>query len=213
MSGSRLVAPPGLGRKPPQVSPKPEAQPAAPPATTGEAAAAAGSPTGGKAPALPTKPPAPTSPTKAEQQAKEKERQAAERKKSRSGKLSRASSIVSQVSARVPRVYPTYIVLKGDDGEELWRSSELLLGENMRAAELLSRDSSQRFSMPQEFADMIQADTHELFVLDTVSGELLQIANLASTNLQSLQRHAVSDGKLTLVISPLEDSEDAFETV
>mmetsp|Transcript_95490 Transcript_95490/g.275715 ORF Transcript_95490/g.275715 Transcript_95490/m.275715 type:complete len:204 (-) Transcript_95490:47-658(-) len=199
-----------VSRKPAQEPPKPEQQPPAQPpplpAVVAEASTSA-SPSHAKAQGLPRmKPPAPLS--KAEQKAREKD--AAHGKlKSKSGRQSRASSVASQV----PRVFPTQIVLKSDTGEELWRSSELFLSENMRAAELLSRDSSQRFNMPQEFADAIQADTHELFVFDSVSGDYLQIANLASTNLQSLQRHAGNDGKLTMVISPLEDSEDAFETM
>mmetsp|Transcript_68823 Transcript_68823/g.150398 ORF Transcript_68823/g.150398 Transcript_68823/m.150398 type:complete len:714 (-) Transcript_68823:41-2182(-) len=116
-------------------------------------------------------------------------------------------------SARVPRVFPTRIVLRGEDGEDIWKSNELLLSENMRAAELLTQDSSQRFNMPQHLADMLQADTHDLFVLDSNTSELLQIANLARTNLQSLQKHCESSGMLTLVICPAEGSEDAFETI
>mmetsp|Transcript_91200 Transcript_91200/g.257130 ORF Transcript_91200/g.257130 Transcript_91200/m.257130 type:complete len:700 (+) Transcript_91200:67-2166(+) len=180
------------------------------------AGASGGTATDGK-PANPTPGPEPSGkkpPTGGGAPSPQQQEPAKQRRSHRvSGAASSNSSRASRASSRVPRVFPTQIVLNDDDGAELWRSGELLLGETMRAAELLTRDSSQRFNMPQQYADALQTDTHELFVLDAPTGELLQIANLASTSLQSLQRHCGAEGKLTLVITPAEDSEDAFETI
>lgn len=140
--------------------------------------------------------------------------QAAAAKQGHRKPRSATSSGSERISPKAPpRVIPTRLLLHDEVGQEIWRSAELLLGENLRAKELLTRDSAPRFNMPQQFADSIVNDTHELFVLDAGSGELLQIADLASTSLRSLHRHCNSEGQLTMVISPAGDSEDAFETV
>lgn len=116
-------------------------------------------------------------------------------------------------SPHPPRVFPTQLVLNSDSGSELWSSPVQLLGEHMRAADLLTRDGLQLFSMPDELAETVCSNTHVLFVMESTTNELLQVANVTGTNLQSLQRHCGSKGKLTIVIAPVEDSEDAFETI
>lgn len=122
-------------------------------------------------------------------------------------------SRASSGACRVPRPFPTRIIVRDDTLTDVWRSPEMMLGEHLRAAELLARDTAQRFGIPQEFADMLQVSTHELFVLDSTSGELLQIPNLATTRLQSLQRFAGPEGNLTIIIQPIEDSENAFDII
>lgn len=128
----------------------------------------------------------------------------------RSPATSRSGSCTSQ--GLVSRgVFRTVLVLYDDAGDVLWRSPTQLLGEHLHAAELLTRETTRLAGMPEDFSERLQADTHVLYVLDDTSGELLQVASLTGTSLQSLQRHCGADGLLTIVIKPVGDSEDDFE--
>lgn len=65
--------------------------------------------------------------------------------------------------------------------------------------------------MPMFLAQTLRVDTHELFVVDDATGELLQVVSSAGTTLGNLLPHGSSDGKLEFVVAPVADSEDAFE--
>merc|ERR1719356_1100111 len=122
-------------------------------------------------------------------------------------------SVRSESSNGTRRVFPTRLVVLADDGQERWRSSLQLLEENVRAVELLAGDRLHRLGMPKEVADSVQQEAHVLNVRDNASGEMLQVADVTGTSMLNLQRHCGSEGELTIFLAPLEDSEDAFETV
>jgi len=104
------------------------------------------------------------------------------------------------------------LVLRGDMGEELWRSAVQSIAENMVAADLLTREGLQSVDMPNHLAEAVSPSSHVLFVVNACN-EPLQVASISGTSLQSLQMHCAPNGPLTMILSPVEDSEDAFETV
>jgi len=121
-------------------------------------------------------------------------------------------SVRSESSNGTRRVFPTRLVVLADDGAERWRSSVQMLAEGVRAVALLAGDGLLRWGMPQEIADAIRQEAYVLNVRDNASGEMLQVADVTGTSMRNLQRHCGSDDELTIFLSPLEDSEDAFET-
>ncbi|CAK0798947.1 unnamed protein product, partial [Prorocentrum cordatum] len=121
-------------------------------------------------------------------------------------------SVRSESDYGARRVFPTRLVVLADDGAERWRSSVQMLAEGVRAVALLAGDGLLRWGMPQEIADAIRQEAYVLNVRDNASGEMLQVADVTGTSMRNLQRHCGSDDELTIFLSPLEDSEDAFET-
>jgi len=93
----------------------------------------------------------------------------------------------------------------------VWSSASQLVNEQLLAADLLQKKELRAIGMPEKMVDTVEPDTHAVSVLDVNCGETLQVANLTRTNLQSLQRHCSKTGELTINITPIEDSEDAFE--
>lgn len=125
-------------------------------------------------------------------------------------KPSRLSTTSSLSSDQVPRVYPTQVILHDDANVELWRSSDLLLGENRKVADFCTPASQILLRMPEPLAKHLRIDTHELFVVESSSGELLQVTS-GGTKLGNLLQYGIAGGKLTFVIAPVADSDDAFE--
>eukprot|EP00929_Paragymnodinium_shiwhaense_P112270 TRINITY_DN8052_c0_g2_i1.p1 TRINITY_DN8052_c0_g2~~TRINITY_DN8052_c0_g2_i1.p1 ORF type:complete len:648 (-),score=155.61 TRINITY_DN8052_c0_g2_i1:280-2223(-) len=113
----------------------------------------------------------------------------------------------------VPRVFPTQVLLLDEEGRELWRSKEEMIDEELQAADLLDSKGKNRLGMPKEFADTISAQTHALSFFDDACQDYLQVANLSRTSLQSLQRPSGASNTLMLSIAPLEEFEEAFETI
>lgn len=110
-----------------------------------------------------------------------------------------------------PRVFPIVVVLNDETGREVWHSGTQLVSEQLLAADLLHRDTLRSICMPDTLVDTVQPGTHAISVLDINSGGTLQVANLTGTKFKSLQRHCNHMGELTISITPIEDSEDAFE--
>lgn len=153
-------------------------------------------------------------PVKSESQCGHPRRQRKSRQVShrRRGARSRTCSYASSHSSgRLPRVYTTQVVLHGERGAELWRSASILLGENLMVADFCTPKCHHLLKMPMFLAQTLRVDTHELFVVDDATGELLQVVSSAGTTLGNLLPHGSSDGKLEFVVAPVADSEDAFE--
>jgi len=81
------------------------------------------------------------------------------------------------------------------------------------AADLLTREGLQAVDMPNHLVETVSPSSHVLFVVSYTSNEPLQVASISGTSLQSLQMHCAPNGPLIMILSPVEDSEDAYETV
>jgi len=114
---------------------------------------------------------------------------------------------------QMPPPLRAQLVLRGGMGEELWRSAVQSFGKHVVAADLLTQQGLQSVNMPSHFAETVSPSSHVLFVVSYTCNEPLQVASISGTTLQSLQMHCAPHGPLTMILSPVEDSDDAFETV